>query len=211
MPLHLTQRLNQIVRTGLLFLVLNTVPAALAQESPPEAAPTLFLALVVGDTAAREIAFNQIEETWQEAFIPMTLESVTLMRDSATTDRLIHLLESETGQNFGFDINRWFEWVWNRESVQHHQYALYKSLLYGLIDQRFSGYFHADRTSKVRLDEVRWGGIEKGLKPMLPVMICETRPAYFLPIMPWSRIMCWRLSIGTWYQFTTSPRRLSMG
>ncbi len=37
------------------------------------------------------------------------------------------------------------------------RYADFKAALYGLIDPKFRGYFSADRRSRIRLDEVRWG------------------------------------------------------
>lgn len=45
----------------------------------------------------------------------MTLESVTLMRDSTMAAKMIQLLQDKTEQIFGFDVNRWFQWVWNRK------------------------------------------------------------------------------------------------
>ena len=174
-------RLIQITSTGLMFLFLSVATSVSpAQENPSEQVPTLFLALVDGNPQAREVALQQIAETWRDEFIPMTLESVTLMRDANTATQMIQLLQSKTGQNFGFDINRWFEWVWNREPTLDPQYPQYKSLLYGLIDPRFSEYFHNDRTSLVRLDEVRWGGVRQdGIPPLRnPKMIDADQATY---------------------------------
>ncbi len=44
----------------------------------------------------------------------MTLESVTLMRDSTMAAKLIQLLQEKTDQTFGFAINHWFQWLWSQ-------------------------------------------------------------------------------------------------
>ena len=43
----------------------------------------------------------------------------------------------------------------------------FKSLLYSLIDIRFAEYFSSNLPSKIRLDEVRWGGVKQdGIPPL---------------------------------------------
>ena len=170
--------MSKLVLIALIAAIPHT--SVIAQETDPESVPTLFLTLAIGNQDARSLALEQISQGWQDEFIPMTLESVTLMRDSATAAKLIRLMETKTEQDFGFDINAWFEWLWNQEANLHPQYALFKSLLYGLIDSRFSGYFHVGRTSKIRLDEVRWGGVRQdGIPPLRsPKMIGAEEASY---------------------------------
>lgn len=165
----------------LTFLLLSTIASvSSAQEIKQEQAPTLFLALVIGNPGAREIAIQQITKTWRDEYIPMTLESVTLMSDSTMAAKMIQLLQEKTNQNFGFDINRWFEWVWSHEPKLDPQYPQYKSLLYALIDPRFSEYFKNNGHSDIRLDEIRWGGVRQdGIPPLRnPKMIKANQAAY---------------------------------
>ena len=57
--------------------------------------------------------------------------------------------------------------MWTQDPKLHPQYALFKSRLYGLIDRRFIDYFDVDRTARIRLDEVRWGGVRQdGIPPL---------------------------------------------
>lgn len=94
--MNLTHYLTRAACTAAMLLVLSINPSApLAQESEPEDPPTLFLALVIGNPEARETAVRQITATWRDEYIPMTLESVTLMRDSATAAKMMHLLEEK--------------------------------------------------------------------------------------------------------------------
>jgi len=59
-------------------------------------------------------------------------------------------------------------------------YAAFKSLLYGLIDDRFSLYFSTSRETRVRLDEVRWGGVlQDGIPPLRqPMMLAADQASY---------------------------------
>mgnify|MGYP001799497043 CR=1 FL=1 len=46
-------------------------------------------------------------------------------------------------------------------------YANFKGQLYRLLDRRFETYFSDERTNTIRLDEVRWGGVEQdGIPPL---------------------------------------------
>ena len=177
-----TQPLLRAAGAGLLLVFLSAVTSdPFAQENSQEDPPTWFLALVIGNSETRETALEQITETWRDEYIPMTLECVTLMRHSPTAAKMIQLLQSKTGQDFGFDINRWFEWLWGREAKLDPLYPLYKASLYGLIDRRFAGYFQVDRTSKVRLDEVRWGGVvQDGIPPLRHPKMIDVEQATYL-------------------------------
>ena len=67
-----------------------------------------------------------------------------------------------------------------REPREHPRYADFKAALYGLIDPKFRGYFSSQRTSMIRLDEVRWGGVvQDGIPPLRgPEMISAKEATY---------------------------------
>jgi hypothetical protein len=80
---------------------------------------------------------------------------------------LVSLLQAKTGQPYGFDLDGWYQWLWNEDEVRHPEYAKFKSLLYSLIDPRFGEYFGKDRPAKIRLDEIVWGGVvQDGIPPL---------------------------------------------
>jgi hypothetical protein len=86
---------------------------------------------------------------------------------SPVRDRLVRLLERTTGQRFGDDFERWYEWVWSRPYQPHTDYALFKGLLYENIDARMRQFFPPGVPSLIRLDEIRWGGIViDGIPPL---------------------------------------------
>lgn len=82
--------------------------------------------------------------------------------------RLIRFLEDQTGERFGDDLGKWRRWMWNRPYEPHPDYALFKALLYGQIDERMANFFTAGGESSIRLDEVDWGGVRvNGIPPLV--------------------------------------------
>lgn len=66
----------------------------------------------------------------------MMLEVIYLSRDPAFTAKLVKLLEDKTGQSYGYELDKWYKWIWSRDQKIHSQYPEFKSLLYGLIDPK---------------------------------------------------------------------------
>ena len=139
-----------------------------------------FVLLLVGDPARREQAFTVIDEQWQVTFTPMLLEVLNLTRDPSFAVRLRQLLETKTKKKYNYDVNKWYEWIWSQEPQVHPRYADFKSKLYGRIDPKFEDYFSNERTAKIRLDEVRWGGVRQdGIPPLrYPKMIAAKQADY---------------------------------
>jgi hypothetical protein len=94
--------------------------------------------------------------------------------------RFVELLKQKTGQDFGLDTNQWLVWWWQQEPVADDSYAKFKSRLYGLIDEKVKVYFSSERDSRIRLDEVRWGGVKQdGIPPLRqPNMITAAAADY---------------------------------
>lgn len=126
-------------------------------------------------------SFFQINSKWQDEFIPMLLEVILFEQDPRFNYPLIRLLEEKTGQSFGHDTGKWYHWLWNKVPRLHPKYADFKSRLYGSIDPKFIQYFHSDRKSSIRLDEVLWGGVlQDGIPPLRqPKMIVSGKADYF--------------------------------
>ncbi len=163
-----------------LFVVL-TVGVALAgplntlyaQSGKPLSPADLFLGLFYPEERLRLAAFEGIKRDWEDSFIPMALETSYLHPEGDIRLALLELLQEKTGQSFGADINAWYEWIWNRPANVHEDYPEFKSKLYRLIDPKFEKYFSKERKTRIRLDEVRWGGVaQDGIPPLRrPTMI----------------------------------------
>ncbi len=178
------QRIPLVLAVAFLVLALN--PALFAQEADSAAAdptdPVLGLfSILLRVKDSQQEAFRNLEENWRDDFTPMVLETMHLSHDSATRGRLSRLLEKRTGQRHGFDLDAWYQWLWAREPKEHPRYPEFKSALYGLIDPKFRGYFSSQRTSKIRLDEVRWGGVvQDGIPPLRGPKMIVARDATYL-------------------------------
>ena len=81
--------------------------------------------------------------------------------------RLIRLLEEQTGERFGNNIDRWHQWIWEQPYDPHPEYGFFKGVWYAQIDPLFREFFPPNVTSLIRLDEVDWGGVPpNGIPPL---------------------------------------------
>ncbi|MCH9646655.1 MAG: DUF3179 domain-containing protein [Deltaproteobacteria bacterium] len=144
------------------------------------ATPHDFLSVLLDETGVRRQALAKIDRTWRSSYAVMVVELLPFAREPETREQLLITLRRHTGQRIGLDLKAWYQWIWSQSPSDHPQYAEFKSLLYGHIDPVFRGYFEAERTSKIRLDEVRWGGVQQdGIPPLRnPKMISPSQASY---------------------------------
>ena len=141
-----------------------------------------FLSLIVeSDSAHLEYSLEQISTNWQSNFAPMALEAITYTRSTKARQELIRLLINETDIPYKGDLNPWYQAIWNKELPPHEHYAEFKADLYRLIDTKFETYFRERQpTARIRLDEIRWGGVRQdGIPPLRnPEMITAKAADY---------------------------------
>jgi hypothetical protein len=124
--------------------------------------------------------FKQISDDWRTSYTPMAIEMLSLSRGEMAF-RFVDLLKQKTKQDFGADPNDWFEWWWQQEVEADASYPEFKSQLFGNIDKKFEGYFSTDRPSRIRLDEVRWGGVKQdGIPPLRQPNMVSVKEASYL-------------------------------
>ena len=139
---------------------LGDVEANIAAASP-------LLMLADRDPARQLSAIDNVDRHWRPEYTPALLEYISLGLVPALQHRAMEVLRKRTGQDFGYDLNAWFSWVWRQELHHDGGYADFKSRLYRAIDPRFADYFNAERKAEIRLDEVRWGGVRQdGIPPL---------------------------------------------
>ena len=155
-------------------------PPALAQDLNPPKIENFVLLAISENQKQLQTALDEISNNWQNGYTAMVLESLSFARDPNHYGQLFKFLKTQTGKDFGYDSNAWFEWLWSLEYKPHPDYAEFKSTLYGLLDDPFAGYFSTDRSSTIRLDEVRWGGVKQdGIPPLRqPEMISAEDATY---------------------------------
>ena len=164
----------------IIALFLLTPGVSIAEKGSDPDLPGKFVELLISNDADKVEALGYIEKNWQPSFAIMMLETIYLSKDPSFTVEYIKLLEEKTGQGFGYNIDDWYQWLWSMDYEAHPNYADFKSLLYSLIDIRFAEYFSSSFPSKIRLDEVRWGGVKQdGIPPLRnPKMILAGEAEY---------------------------------
>ena len=166
------------IATSLVLLValcISNVASSAAEASIEDR----FIKLLFQPPGEMENSLAYIDQRWRSEYTPMAVEVMSLA-PGGVGFRLVDLLQKRTGQSFGYGANQWFVWWWQKNQPMPASYARFKSVLYGLIDPRFAGYFSPERKSRIRLDEVRWGGVaQDGIPPLrMPKMIAAKDADY---------------------------------
>jgi len=167
----------------LIMAVMFCMPPAISAASQADFRDKLtpFFDLFSSDSGKVDNAFRNIDSRWHEGYVPMLLEVQRFTRDPDVAVRLIGLLHKRTGQDFGFDMHGWQQWLWNREERRLPYYAMFKSMLYGQIDPKFAAYFSAERPARIRLDEIVWGGVvQDGIPPLRSPKMMAPDEAHYL-------------------------------
>lgn len=127
-------------------------------------------------------AIRRVRASWDPALVPQLIEAALYARSPYASQQIFELLERRTRQRFGADAQRWFQWQWNQPERLTADYANFKAYLYSGIDERFGPYFQ-DRldTARIRLDEVRWGGVQQdGIPPLRAPDMIDAADADYL-------------------------------
>lgn len=155
-----------------------------AQDNIPLLSSEIIFFLNLATTSEKSVQnYNlaKITEHWKPSFEIMTLEVMYFSYNTGVGVKLLTLLEKKTKQQFGFDFNAWYEYIWNKPQALHPDYAYFKSQLHKSIDPKFEHYFQGRQSiSQIRMDEIRWGGvIQDGIPPLRdPAMIAASQATY---------------------------------
>jgi hypothetical protein len=102
-------------------------------------------------------------------------------RESIVRARLLRYLEKQTGKRFDETLNGWREWMWTLPYEPHPQYGEFKGIVYSQIDQRMRAFFPPGVQSRIRLDEIDWGGVSvNGIPPLVYPRVLPARDARYL-------------------------------
>jgi len=133
------------------------------------------------DSDEVDAAIELLSLNWQDAYVAPLLDTISVSRNFFATEKVIALLSEKTNQHFGRSTNDWYFWLWNQPEQVTANYANFKANLYQKIDPAFRKYFN-DRQSlaRIRLDEIRWGGVlQDGIPPLrYPEMITAKKATY---------------------------------
>lgn len=133
------------------------------------------------DSLEQNQHLNYIAENWKDEYIIMLLELAYFNLDKELGGRLMDLVNEKTGANLGYSLNDWYQYLWGQEEKILMNYPVFKAELYKNIDPRFEHYFlNRQKTSQIRFDEIRWGGVvQDGIPPLRnPEMIPANEADY---------------------------------
>ncbi len=126
-------------------------------------------------------AITTIDANWEQGHDIFLIEALYFTQHRDISKKILSLLERKTNKKFGYDFDKWFHWMWNKEQEYPDSYFQFKSRLHELIDPKFGRYFlNREKQSTIRLDEVRWGGVlQDGIPPLRnPRMIAAEDASY---------------------------------
>ena len=157
-------------------LLLLLIPASLAAQATDT---QVFFDLLRGDPEQTAVAEQAILDGWHDSHAAMLVELHRFALRRARP-RIVALLERATGQSFGQDMDRWWDWIWATNPGIHPDYSMFKAQLYAAIDPSFRDYFDDGLAANIRLDEIRWGGVRRdGIPPLdLPAFTNARRARY---------------------------------
>ncbi|WP_262693878.1 DUF3179 domain-containing protein [Kordiimonas aquimaris] len=130
---------------------------------------------------AIDAAIIRIDATWKPSHTSALLESAIYAASRRLSAEILFILERKHNVKIGGDINDWYQWLWNQPEDIIEGYADFKAGLYRVIDPRFEAYFNGrQNTARIRLDEIRWGGVQQdGIPPLRnPEMITASDASY---------------------------------
>ncbi len=152
-----------------------------SQAAMSDADQALLLSMLDSTLFGADSKAAALAESWTPAFVPAAIEIHNFVGSAKLRQALMEQLVQETGQDFGTDMNRWYRWQWNEPAAAIAGYDDFKAAFYRRIDPRFGRYF-ADRgdTARIRLDEIRWGGVQQdGIPPLRnPKMLSASEADY---------------------------------
>ena len=170
-PREMKQAVVLALFSTLLVLGTAAVPSSAQQAGQDDPDIQLFFQATAQDGRLAEDALRQIGAQWQVGYAGIIWDLARFVRPPGPQIfqffRLVDFLQHQTGQQFGADLARWHDWIWDQPYNPHPDYALFKGLLYSQIDPRFEAFFPRGAESIIRLDEIAWGGVAvNGIPPL---------------------------------------------
>ena len=153
------------------------------EENEAEMASSYFLNLLNSNSRTTvDALIDKIEGTWNPSYEIYVLESLYFSQNANTASKLLSLLERKTNKQFGTDLDKWFQWIWNKDATYTQDYFAFKAGLHKGIDPKFNRYFlNRSTQSTIRLDEVRWGGVlQDGIPPLRGPKMLKVLEATYL-------------------------------
>ena len=133
------QSISRPNAVGIIILLLLAVGAcsktnlAAAGDNTSDSAAVrkaALLGLLEDDSARQLAALERLNREWDDHLTPALLEYISLTPSPALRNHSLQIMRRRTGQDFSYDLNAWFSWVWKQDFSHPPYYAEFKSRLY---------------------------------------------------------------------------------
>ena len=144
----------------------------------------------VTDRGLRD-AIDRILAAEDERFVPVLIDvmwgrRIRLIREGLETTEYGEALEGLTGEDFGTSQHDWVEWYGATDITPPPGYTSWKGRLFSEIDERFAGFLQNSHPSRIRTEEIVWGGVHvDGIPPLdNPPTLTPEQADYLTPEDP---------------------------
>ncbi|MBM3222864.1 MAG: DUF3179 domain-containing protein [Candidatus Tectomicrobia bacterium] len=111
------------------------------------------------------LVLQEITTAKRQDFVPVLVELLRFQPQGASA--LATTLHTLTGQTFGSNWEQWMEWLGAQSLPPPPGFAEWKGELFGLLDERFHDFLYDTMPTRIKLEEIVWGGVFKDGIPAL--------------------------------------------
>jgi hypothetical protein len=153
-------------------------------------AEDLMYLLTDGESLEVEAALTSILAAEDMRFVSVLIEVMRAAQIGLEGDvnylKLIDTLENLSGQELGDSWPAWVEWYGSTDIEPPPGFTTWKGRLLSRIDQGFAVFLKDEHPSRIRVEEIQWGGVVVDGIPALdnPTMIPATEGDYLEPGEP---------------------------
>jgi hypothetical protein len=175
----------------------TAVPTATAVPPTPapepisdEEATQLMVTLLEGGSSVAVPALERVTAQQDERFIPVLLELYRArqlnLRYNLQAEQILTALTEISGQDFGENLWAWIEWYGTTDISPPDQFTSWKGRIMAELDPAFAVFLQDRHPSRLRVEEIMWGGVIVDGIPALdnPPMINPEAADYLNPWDP---------------------------
>lgn len=140
------------------------------------------LTLVRGSEKEKSAVIDYFSSNWDESLVAPLVELLKMSSDLALVVQIKKLLNQKLSPTKISNYQDGLFWLWKREPTYAEEYANFKAEMYQYIDPKFKVYFKdRENQSKIRYDEVLWGGVvQDGIPPLRNPKLLKADQADYL-------------------------------
>ncbi len=120
--------------------------------------------LTDGNRLEAAAALEVIAVSEDERFVPVLIEMIRFTQlgivRGSFTQFIPRTLQDLSGEKHGHLWDRWVEWYGNTDIEPHPDFIEWKGRSLSVIDARFAQFFVSSHPSRLRPEEVQWGGVQ---------------------------------------------------